>query len=92
MLPAVMQWNLSANAQRQDLVSEAMGEPGEPAHEVLHRFIADLGLPRRLSDVGVAPDQFEVVARNAMHDRYIHVNPRPISGPEDIMEILELAR
>ena len=32
------------------------------------------------------------IAEHAMHDRGIRSNPRPIRGPADIMEILELAR
>ena len=50
-----------------------------------------MGMPRTLAEVGVTRDQFKVIAENAMHDRCIHANPRPIKGPGDVMEILELA-
>src|ERR1700720_3545489 len=35
MLPSVMRWNKPDNAERQELVSAAMGHPGEDAAEVL---------------------------------------------------------
>lgn len=91
MLPAVLRWNAPANAERQKLVSEAFGRAGAPAGDVLDEFIAGLGQPRTLADVGVAADRYELVAKNSMHDRCIHTNPRPIPGPEQVMEILRLA-
>ena len=91
MLPAVLRYNAPVNAARQALVSEAMGRPGAPASEVVAGFVAGLGLPRRLSEVGVGPERFDLVAKNAMHDRWTHTNPRSISGPEAVREILEMA-
>lgn len=92
MLPSVMRWNRPADAAgRQASVAAAMGRPGDPAADALADFIAGLGLPGRLADVGVTPDQFEKAAKLSMHDRWVHTNPRPISGPEDVMEILRLA-
>jgi alcohol dehydrogenase class IV len=44
-----------------------------------------------LSAVGVKPDQFETVAKAALLDHYLHTNPRPIRGIEDIIDILQLA-
>lgn len=91
MLPNVLRYNKPVNEARQALVSEAMGRPGEDAAEVIGDFISSLGMPRTLAEVGVTRDQFQVIADNAMHDRCIHSNPRPIKGPADVMEILELA-
>jgi maleylacetate reductase len=91
MLPAVLRYNESANAARQALVAEAFGRAGEPAWRVVHEFIAGLGLPRSLAEVGVTADKFETVAKAAMLDHYLHTNPRPIRGIRDIMEILRAA-
>jgi len=92
MLPYVMEWNAAAdNAGRQRLVSEAMGAADRSAGELLREFIAGLGMPGRLADVGVTPADFEKAAKLSMHDRWIHTNPRPIRGPEDVLEILKLA-
>ncbi len=91
MLPTVLKWNETANADRQALVSEAFGQAGRPAWEVVHEFVSGLGLPRSLSAVGVGPDQFETVAKAALLDHYLHTNPRPVHGVGDIMEILRMA-
>jgi len=91
MLPAVLRYNESANADRQALVSHAFGRAGEPAWRVVDEFVAGLGLPRSLSAVGVTADKFETVAKAALLDHYLHTNPRPIQGVEDIMDILRMA-
>jgi maleylacetate reductase len=91
MLPAVLRWNRSVNKERQDLVAEALGKPGADAGDLLHAFIAGLGLPRSLREVDVGPDRFELIAGNAMHDRALHTNPRKIKGTDDVIEILKLA-
>jgi len=58
---------------------------------VLDNFIAELGLPRRLSDVGIGPDQYSTIATNAMHDKWLHRNPVKITSPEQVLKILEAA-
>src|SRR5215831_7774171 len=59
MLPHVLRFNHAVNAERQALVSEALGEPDAPAADTVAALIADLGLPGRLRDVGVKPEQFD---------------------------------
>lgn len=51
MLPHVLRFNSAVNPERQALVSEALGHPGEPAADVVAGLIAGLGLPQRLRDV-----------------------------------------
>jgi maleylacetate reductase len=91
MLPYVMKWNKSVNADRQAVVAEALGQPGADAGDLLHELIAGLGLPRTLKAVNVAPEQFELLAKNTMHDRWTRTNPRKIDGPEQVLEILRMA-
>ena len=91
MLPAVMRWNKRANAERQELVAAAMGHAGEDAGDVLDRFIAGLGMPRSLGAVDVGRENFERIAEQAMGTPWVPRNPRPIDGPAQVMEILELA-
>ncbi|MBI5128196.1 MAG: iron-containing alcohol dehydrogenase [Rhodopseudomonas palustris] len=91
MLPAVMRWNKTANAERQALVAAAMGHPGEDAGDVLDALIRVLGMPRSLREVGVGPDQFERIASQAMGTPWVPRNPRKIDGPAQVREILELA-
>ena len=91
MLPSVMRWNKSVNAERQALVSEAMGRPGEDAADVLDWFIRDLGMPCSLQDVRIGPEHFDRIAEQAMATPWIPRNPRKIDNPAQVREILLLA-
>jgi maleylacetate reductase len=91
MLPSVMRWNKSANADRQAMVSAAMGHPGEDAADVLDWFIHELGMPRSLQDVRIGPEHFDRIAEQAMGTPWIPRNPRKIDGPAQVREILLLA-
>jgi maleylacetate reductase len=91
MLPAVMRWNKQDNAERQTMVSAAMGQPGKDAADVLDGFIRGLGMPRSLQDVGVGPEHFDRIAELAMATPWIPRNPRRIDNPAQVREILVLA-
>jgi maleylacetate reductase len=91
MLPYVLDWNLTVNAARQKEVATAMGHPSKQASEVLDRFIAGLGMPRTLRDVGVTRDDLPRLAQNCMLDDWTFSNPREITTPDQVMEILEAA-
>jgi maleylacetate reductase len=91
MLPSVLRWNLPLNGERQKRVSEAFGKPETAAADLVAGLVASLGLPQRLSDVGVGKDRFREIADKSMHDRAVLNNPRPIRGPAEVIEILELA-
>jgi maleylacetate reductase len=91
MLPFVMRWNKSVNAERQALVSAAMGHPGEDAGDVLDSFIRGLGMPRSLREVKVGPENFDRIAQQAMHTPWVPRNPRKIEGPAQVREILDSA-
>jgi maleylacetate reductase len=91
MLPAVLRWNKPVNAARQAMVAAAMGHPGADAGDVLDAFIAGLGMPRSLGAVEIGPENFARMAEAAMNTPWVPRNPRPIAGPEQVREILELA-
>ncbi len=91
MLPAVLRFNVSANARRQARVAAAMGHAEISAADAVAALIATLGLPSRLRDVGVTSDQFAMIAEHAFHDRWLHANPRKIDSTEQVMQILEAA-
>ncbi len=91
MLPAVMQWNKPANAEKQKLISIAMGRPGDDAAKVLDEFIGGLGMPRSLSAVKIGKEHFARIAEQSMSTPWVPRNPRPIAGPAQVREILELA-
>jgi maleylacetate reductase len=91
MLPSVMRWNKPDNAERQALVSVAMGHAGEDAGDVLDRFIRGLGMPRSLQDVRVGPEHFDRIAQAAMATPWVPRNPRRIESPAQVREILLMA-
>ena len=91
MLPSVMRWNKSANAERQAQVAAAMGHPGKDAGDVLDDFIRGLGLPRSLQDVRIGPEHFDRIAEQAMATPWIPRNPRKIDNPAQVREILLMA-
>jgi alcohol dehydrogenase class IV len=91
MLPAVMRWNKVANAGRQAMVAAAMGHPEQDAGDLLDGFIGGLGMPRSLSSVHIGPESFERIAEQAMATPWVPRNPRPIGGPAEVREILEIA-
>ena len=91
MLPFVMQWNKPANAKRQEMIASAMGHAGEEAGDVLDAFIGNLGMPRSLGAVNIAKEHFQRIAEQSMGTPWIPRNPRKISGPSEVMEILDLA-
>jgi maleylacetate reductase len=91
MLPAVMRWNKAVNRERQGLVAAAMGHPNEDAADVLDQFIAGLGMPRSLGAVRIGRESFDKMAEQAMGTPWVPRNPRPITGPAQVREILELA-
>ncbi len=91
MLPAVLRWNSAVNADRQQALSDAMGQPGVPAHELVAALIARLGQPGSLRAVGLRDDQLDDLAQRALVYPPVQANPRPITGAGDVREILALA-
>jgi alcohol dehydrogenase class IV len=91
-LPAVLAWNQAAAPERQALVAALMGRPDLTAAEAVKALAHELGLPTDLAAVGIRPDQFRAIAEHTLHDRGVRSNPRPISGADDIVAILELAK
>jgi maleylacetate reductase len=91
MLPAVMHWNKSANAERQALVAAAMGHPNQDAGDVLDALIRGLSMPRSLREVNVGREHFDRIAQAAMATPWVPRNPRKIEGPAQVREILDMA-
>ena len=91
MLPSVMRWNKPSNAAKQALISQAMGQPGKEAGDVLDAFIRGLGMPRSLGEVKIGRENFDRIAKQAMGTPWVPRNPRKIAAPEQVKEILELA-
>jgi alcohol dehydrogenase class IV len=70
---------------------KAIGSPGVDASDAFAAFIEHLGLPRKLSDVGVGEEKFSLIGENAMLSIFTRSNPQPIREPGDVVKILRLA-
>ncbi|WP_454621872.1 iron-containing alcohol dehydrogenase [Bradyrhizobium cenepequi] len=91
MMPSVLRYNRPATQQAQKSIAAALGAPELDAGEAFAGFVAKLGLPRRLADVGVGEDRFELIGKNAMLSIFTRSNPQPIREPADVVKILQLA-
>jgi len=91
MLPSVLRYNRPANAERQKLIAAAMGRPNDEAADVVAELIAALGMPRRLREVGVKEEHYDLIANGAMLNMMVRSNPRAIDAPAQVKEILDLA-
>lgn len=90
-LPSVLRFNKPVTEEKQKQISEALGDARREAADLVADLIAALELPSRLHQVNVFPKDFEIVAKNAMQDRWVHSNPRKLRGPEDVIQILSEA-
>ena len=91
MMPSVLRYNRPATAEAQRMVAEALRSPEKDASEAFAAFVARLGLPRRLSDVGVHEDRFALIGKNAMLSIFTRSNPQPIREAGDVVQILKFA-
>jgi alcohol dehydrogenase class IV len=101
MLPAVLEFNLEYTRGPQLQIAEIFAEcghagdvPVDPAlgaGETTRRFIASLGQPTRLRDVGVDRSDFPALARDAMADLIVASNPRPVTDEAAVISILDRA-
>ena len=48
-------------------------------------------MPTRLRDVGVRREHFDAIAAGAMQNVFVRSNPRPVTDPAHVLEMLEMA-
>jgi maleylacetate reductase len=91
LLPAVLRWNYSINAERQALAGAIIGVSGPEFADAIKTFAKRLSLPISLREVGITRDQLGDIAAKSLRDPPMRTNPRPVATADQIMEILELA-
>lgn len=98
MLPAVLEFNLEYTREPQariaEIFAEAAGVTADPAAgagDLVRQFVASLGQPTRLRDIGVERSEFPALAHDAMADLIVASNPRPVTGEDEVIAILERA-
>jgi alcohol dehydrogenase class IV len=100
MLPTVLAWMVDAVPGRLADLARVM-EPGMAplpdseaaarAPELVRRFVSDLGLPTRLSEVGLDEGDYELIAEDAMRDFVVAFAPVEVTR-EDIIALLRRAQ
>jgi alcohol dehydrogenase class IV len=62
------------------------------AGDLVRSFVQKLGLPTRLSEVGVTDEgTIGKVAESTLKDVWGKTNPRPLQTKDDVLEILRMA-
>lgn len=101
MMHNVMEFNRAETLAQQAWVAESMGvdiagmseEAAAVAarDEVLKLVRDDLGLPWRLRDVGVAEEDFDGIATDALQDLIVATNPRHVTSKDEVIGLLKTA-
>ena len=91
MLPSVLRWNRSVNGTQQSVVAQAMGAKDDDAANAVAKLVETLEQPARLRDVGVRQEHYDAIAAGAMQNVFVRSNPRPVTSPDQIHEILDMA-
>lgn len=91
VLPHVLRWNASVTGEAMGRGAAALGLDGpEALIQRIEALTVELGLPTRLRDVGIAPEQFESVVDHVLGDGSSRTNPRPATA-QGVREILTAA-
>lgn len=91
LLPTVMRYNAEVCAAQMAEIAAALGDPSTPAADQVEAMIARLGLPTRLSQLGMAHDRLAVIAQKGMANPWVHTNPRKIHDAAQLEALLEQA-
>ena len=99
MLPHAMRFNAPATGNRLALVAEILGARTQDDTEAtvaaairsVEQLFADIGLPKRLREVGVPKDALPQLAADAAGDWFLHQNPRPFTAESELLGVLEAA-
>ncbi len=100
LLPYVMRFNLPMRRREMATIAHLLGEnivgiseheAAEQAIEAVEKLRRDIGIPARLRDLGVQPEQLRLFAEKAAGiKRILRVNPRPVTV-DDLEGILQAA-
>lgn len=74
-----------------DIAGLSLEDAGKLARDSVRALVADLALPASLKEVGVGPEDFPAIARDALEDLVVASNPRPVESVEDVIELLHAA-
>lgn len=99
LLPYVEEYNIIACPERFAELAKIMGEntdglstrdAAELAIKAMKQMSEDVGIPKSIKDIGAKPEDFELMAENALKDGNAFSNPRK-GTKEDIIRIFQAA-
>jgi alcohol dehydrogenase class IV len=91
MLPYVLAFNQAVVAERLAEVAEALtGDRKRDATQIISDMNARIGIPPRLSEVGVRREQIVALTEQAFEDACHLLNPKPVTR-EDLRALYEAA-
>ncbi|NUO79279.1 iron-containing alcohol dehydrogenase [candidate division KSB1 bacterium] len=91
MLPYVLAFNQSAVAERlADVAAALTGDRTRNAADIISEMNKRIGIPARLSEVGVRREQIPALTEQAFEDACHLLNPRPVAK-EDLRALYEAA-
>ncbi|KRN02326.1 1,3-propanediol dehydrogenase [Levilactobacillus senmaizukei DSM 21775 = NBRC 103853] len=99
LLPYVEQYNIIACPERFAELAKIMGEntdglstrdAAELSIKAMKQMSEDVGIPKSIKEIGVKPEDFELMAENALKDGNAFSNPRK-GTKEDIIKIFQAA-
>ena len=91
LLPTVMRYNAAACPAQMAEIAAALGDPGRPAADLVEALIASLGLPTRISQLGIDRSRLAVIAQKGMANPWVHSNPQPIRDAAQLEHLLQQA-
>ena len=96
VLPHAMVFNSADEQARRDLAecASALGAQegsAEAAVERVRWLQRAIGVPQRLRDTAISQQQLPAVAQGVMAEKGLYVNPRSVSGPQEILQMLQAA-
>lgn len=93
LMLANAKWIEAEAADRHSPIKTALGKADKSFYSILSELLETLALPRTLDDLDVTDEQIEEVIPHALkHPLLAHNNLRPLDNPEQLWEVMHLAR
>jgi lactaldehyde reductase len=100
LLPYVMEFNADATGEKYREIARAMGVAGvdsmsaeeyrKAAVDAVRKLSEDIGIPKKLKDIGVKEEDIEALADSALADACTPGNPKAVTA-KDILEVYKKA-
>lgn len=99
LLPIVEEYNIISSPERFAQLAVAMGEDisglstrdaAELAIKAMRQMADDVGIPRSIKAIGAKPEDFELMAENALKDGNAFSNPRK-GNKQELVELFQKA-